>query len=430
MQGKWCMSSKELDRIKVINELAKGLMKQGQAALQLGLSVRQIKRLLKKFRAFGDLGLLKQPKMSKTPRSYDETFKQKALAIIQEHYSDFGPTLATEKLAERHGIVIATETARQWMIGQGIHRPKQRQYRKVHNIRARRPCYGEMIQIDGSDHDWFEGRAERCTLLVFIDDATSQIQHLRFVESESTSDYMRATWDYLVRYGKPISFYSDKHSVFSVNAKEAESGTGLTQFSRALEALEIELILAHSPQAKGRVERCNRTLQDRLVKEMRLLNICSIEQANAVADTLRLKHNVQFAQPPLSPLDAHRALEPHELAQLPLHFSIQTTRKVSKRLTIQYKQKTYQLHFPSSGYRLQQKGITICEMLDGSLQLLYEGEPLSYEVFDKGQRILAVLDSKQIDIHFQEKKHKPAPNHPWRQFHLPGSNPTEQRSHL
>lgn len=430
MQEKWCMSSKELDRVKIINELAKGLIKQGQAALHLGLSVRQIKRLLKKFRTFGDLGLLKQHKMGKTPHSYDETFKQKALALIQEHYGDFGPTLATEKLAERHGIVIATETTRQWMIGQGIHQPKQRRHHKVHNLRARRPCYGEMVQIDGSDHDWFEGRGERCTLLVFIDDATSQILHLRFVESESTAGYMRATWDYIVQYGKPISFYSDKHSVFNINAKEAESGIGFTQFSRALAALEIELILAHSPQAKGRVERCNRTLQNRLIKEMRLLNICSMEQANAVVDSLRVKHNQQFAHPPLSPINAHRTLEPHELAQLPLHFSIQTTRQVSKRLTIQYQNKTYQLHFPSSGYRLQQKGITVCEMLDGTLQLLYENKTIPYTVFDKGQYVSTVLDSKQIDIHFQKKRHKPATNHPWRQFHLPGRNPTEHRSRL
>lgn len=416
------MSSKELDRIKTIGELAKGFLKQGEAALQLGLSVRQIKRLLKKFREFSDLGLIKQPRSNKAPRSYNPIFQQKVLGLLRENYPDFGPTLAREKLLQCHNIKLSIETVRQWMTAQGLHRPKERKERKVHPLRARRPCYGELVQIDGSEHDWFEGRAERCTLLVFIDDATSQIQYCRFVGAETTRDYMQATWEYILRYGKPSALYSDKHSVFSINAKDPVSGTGLTQFSRALKALEIEPILAHSPQAKGRVERCNRTLQDRLVKEMRLLNISSIEQANAMLDDFRMQHNAQFAKAPLSSLDAHRALMPHEVAQLPLHFSIQTQRKVSKRLTIQYKQKVYQLQFPSSGYRLQQKGITVCERLDGTIQLLYENKPIPYEAFENGQQIITTLGSKEINIYFSNKKDlTPFAHHPWHRIPLPSN---------
>jgi hypothetical protein len=201
--------------------------------------------------------------------------------IIRERYSDFGPTLAAEKLAELHGIDLARETVRQWMLAAGLWKDRRARLRPVHQPRYRRDCVGELVQIDGSEHWWFEGRGPQCTLLVYIDDATSRLMHLQFVESESTFDYFAATRAYLERHGKPVAFYSDKHGVFRVNKKDAVGGDGMTQFGRALHALNIDIICANSSQAKGRVERANGTLQDRLVKEMRLCGIDTIAAGNA-----------------------------------------------------------------------------------------------------------------------------------------------------
>src|SRR3954462_10566516 len=214
-------------------------------------------------------------------RSYPAALRTETLGVITANYADFGPTLACEKLAERHGIHLGVETVRQWMRADGLWRDRRQRLKPVHQPRYRRDCVGELVQIDGSEHWWFEDRGPPCTLLVFVDDATSRLMPLRFVPPESTFDYCEATRAYLQRHGKPVAFYSDKHSVFRVNRKDAASGDGMTQFGRALDQLNIDIICANAPQAKGRVERANGTLQDRLVKEMRLAGISTIEAGNA-----------------------------------------------------------------------------------------------------------------------------------------------------
>jgi hypothetical protein len=195
-------------------------------------------------------------------RRKPETFRAKVLAIIRERYWDFGPTLASEKLAEQHGLTIGRETLRQWMIADGLWLDRKQRRNRVHQPRHRRECIGELVQIDGCEHWWFEDRGPQCTLLVFVDDATGRLMHLQFVESESTFAYFHAARAYLGAWGKPVAFYSDKHGVFRVNHQGALGGDGMTQFGRALDALNIEIICANSSQAEGRVERAHKTLQD------------------------------------------------------------------------------------------------------------------------------------------------------------------------
>ena len=267
------MSRTEIDRMSVLQDLAASRIKVAEAATLMRLGRRQVFRLAKAYSQQGAEALVSRRRGRPSNRCYPSALRTAAIGIIRERYSDFGPTLAAEKLAELHDIHLARETVRQWMITAGLWKDRRARLKAVHQPRYRRDCLGELIQIDGSDHWWFEGRGPRCTLLVYIDDATSRLMHLQFVESESTFDYFAATRAYLERYGKPVAFYSDKHGVFRVNKKDAIGGDGMTQFGRALHALNIDIICANSSQAKGRVERANGTLQDRLVKEMRLSGI-------------------------------------------------------------------------------------------------------------------------------------------------------------
>src|SRR5205085_10363476 len=225
-------------------------------------------------------------------------------------YYDFGPTLAHEKLIAVHGLRLAVESVRQLLITEGLWRMRRARKVVIHQLRERRARVGELIQIDGSPHDWFEGRAEKCTLLVMVDDATSRLMHMQFVECETTFNYFEAVRAYIALHGKPGAFYSDKFSVFRVNIPNALTGTGLTQFGRAMKELGVELICAHSPQAKGRVERANQTLQDRLVKELRLRSISSVGAANAYLPEFIADFNSRFAVEPRSKQDAHQPLEP------------------------------------------------------------------------------------------------------------------------
>ncbi len=258
------MSDKELARFEVLRDLDHERLTAQAAADILGLSRRQALRLFKAYRTCGVDGLISKQRGRPSNRRKPDDVRVEALAIIRERYADFGPTLAAEKLRELHDICLGRETVRLWMAEAGIWATRKKRRSKVYQPRYRRDCVGELIQIDGSEHRWFEDRGPMCTLLVFIDDATSRLMHLQFVETESTFSYFAATKAYLEAHGKPVAFYSDKHSVFRV-AKPGVTGDGMTQFGRALNRLKIE-ICANSSQAKGRVERANKTLQDRLVE--------------------------------------------------------------------------------------------------------------------------------------------------------------------
>jgi len=250
--------------------------RQARAAELLGVGVRQVKRLVRRHRSEGDASVISRRRGRPSNNRLDPAKVAAIEAALRTRYADFGATLASEKLAEIEGVWASKETVRQIQIRLGLWRPKRRRARKIFQVRERRPRFGELIQIDGSPHDWLEGRGPRCSLIVFIDDATGRLNHLRFAPAETTRAYLEALEAHVLAHGLPLAFYSDRHGIFRVNAKEAQGGDGFTEFGRVVERLRIELIHATTPQAKGRVERANQTLQDRLIKEMRLAGVASI----------------------------------------------------------------------------------------------------------------------------------------------------------
>lgn len=391
------MSSKELDRVSIFKLLHAKQTTQNIAAKHLGISVRQVRRLYKAYLERGAKGLISKKRGKKGNRKFPISFQEQCISFIKEVYYDYGPTLAAEKLQEYNGLKISKETARQWMINAGIWNAKYTQAARVHQPRYRRPYYGELIQIDGSIHNWFEERGPKCVLLVFIDDATSMVQKLLFVEAETTFGYLRILKDYLKTYGKPKAFYSDKHVVFKVNIPEAKSGSGFTQFGRVLNELGIESIFANSPQAKGRFERCNGTLQDRLVKELRYRKISDIVTANQFLESFQKDFNLRFAKVPENIINVHRTLEERETCQLETLFTIQTPHKVTKNLIVRHKNAIYKLIAPGTNRRLRQAGVLVCEDEFGKITILYNNRSLDYEVHKERIHEGQILSRKELE---------------------------------
>jgi transposase len=354
------MSQKEVTRLEIIQQIQSGQLSQLEGAKRLKLSTRQVRRLQKSYEKTGAKSLVSKKRNKVSNNQLSPEVVKSALELLQTTYKGFGPTLAHEKLIEIHGLKLSIESLRRLMTENQLWRPKQRKQISHHQLRVRRPCFGELVQIDGSPHDWFEGRRDKCCLIVFVDDATSQLLQLHFVEEECTEGYFEATESYIKRHGRPIAFYSDKHNIFRVNIAEAEKSSGETQFSRALRELDIELICANSPQAKGRVERANRTLQDRLIKELRLRNISTLEAANAYLPTFMKDHNSRFAIQPVHSNNAHRPSLPNQEA-LNLIFSFQTVRTLSKNLEISYNNIIYQIQTQSKSYAMRKAKVTVCE---------------------------------------------------------------------
>src|SRR6202041_963254 len=328
------MSDRELTRLRVMIDLADERLTVDAAATLMGLGRRQIYRLRRIFSADGPAGLASRKRGRPSNRKRGETFRATVLSLVREHYVDFGPTLAAEKLSARHGLRIGVETLRQWMMAEGLWVDRRHKLPFPHQPRRRRECLGELVQIDGSEHAWFEDRGAPCTLLAFVDDATSRLMQLRFVTSESAFDYFRATRAYLEEHGKPVAFYSDKHGIFRVNSKDAIGGEGITQFGRALSALNIDIICANSPQAKGRVERMFGTLRDRMVKELRLTGISSIAAANAWLPGFIAAYNTRFGRDPANAKDLHRPLAPAD--DLDEILAWREERTVTRNLTLHY----------------------------------------------------------------------------------------------
>src|SRR5437868_3764452 len=263
------MSKQEFSRLEVLLRVQSGRLRVTDACVLIGLQRRQVFRLLRGLKQDGATSLLSKRRGKPSNHRLPAEVRTLALSIVRERYPDFGPTLAAEKLAEHHSCSVSRETLRGWMIADGLWQDRRHRLPAPHQPRRRRDCLGELVQIDGSEHAWFEDRGPPCTLLAFVDDATSRLMQLRFVASESAFDYFRTTRAYLEEHGKPVALYSDKHGIFRVNSKEAVGGDGVTQFGRALLALNIDIICANSPQAKGRIERAFGTLQDRMVKSLR-----------------------------------------------------------------------------------------------------------------------------------------------------------------
>jgi transposase len=413
--GDIVMSQKEILRHEIIISLGKKILKQEAAAKKLGISVRQVKRLYRKYKSSGVTGLISKRRGKRSNNKISEEIKKQALSLVLTNYADFGPTLAMEKLQQNHGINVSKETLRKWMIGEKIWAGKKRKRLVPHQLRERRPRFGELVQIDGSPHDWFEGRAEPCCLLVFIDDATSKILQLLFVPVESTAGYFRAARQYIEKHGVPLAFYSDKHSIFRINMPEGMFD-GETQFQRVARELGIELICANSPQAKGRVERANGILQDRLVKELRLLGISDIETANTYLPEFVKQYNEKFAKEPKDVTDMHRRLN-KSAQELDIIFSEQHKRKLSKNLECSFKNKIYQIQISGYGYSLRNATVTICENTGGVVHLLCMGKERAYKCYEKSKRPPEIVDTKHLNRKVDNfVKWKPAPNHPWRQY--------------
>ena len=339
--------------------------------------------------------------------------KDQAVSLIFENYIDFGPTFAHEKLQEKHSLNLSISTVRNLMILNNIWKPNNKRKKRVYQLRERRSSAGELIQIDGSPHDWFEGRSKKCTLLAYIDDATGRLMELKFVPSESTWDYMDTTKNYLKNHGRPLAFYSDKHSVFRIN-RETLSRDLLTQYGRALKQLEITLICANSPQAKGRVERVFKTLQDRLPKELRLKNISTIEDANEFLKIFIEDYNKRFSREAKSPINAHRTLDDFDLNRI---FTLQQTRYLSKNLILQYKNTIYQIKTNRPEYALRKRPVTVLEKRSGEIIIEYKGRKLKHSIYLEQPYQGEVIPSKLLNDTLDKIKHKkyrPPRNHPWK----------------
>jgi transposase len=393
----WVMMSKrDLQRIEVLTEVLAGRRTTESAAAVLGVSTRQVQRLLNRYRDGGGGALVHQARGRASNYQLSAGLREYTVELVRQNYRDFGPTLAAEVLLERHGVEVSRETLRKWMVEAGLWLSRK-QRRTFHQPRLRRESYGELVQIDGSEHRWFENRGEPCTLLVFIDDATSRLMQLRFVPSESTASYFDALQGYLQAHGCPVAFYSDKHSIFRVNRPEAKGGQGMTQFGRALAELNIEIICANSSQAKGRVERANRTLQDRLVKELRLTGISGIETGNAFLPGFVMRYNERFAVRAASSTNMHRPLllQPQKLNDILCH---REQRYVGAQLTFHYARKQIILERTAISEKLAAHYVELYDFPDRPLEVRWKQHVLPYRVFSKDQRVshTAIVENKRL----------------------------------
>lgn len=403
------MSAKELNRLEVMQRLVEKQMSQREAGTLLQLSTRQIKRLLRAYRRRGAAGLVSKHRGRKSNNRLSADVKKRALNLLKTKYKGFGPTLAHEKLVEKEKLKLSDESVRKLMIAEDLWKPRKAKKVEIHQLRERRACFGELIQIDGSPHDWFEGRAPACVLLVFIDDATGNLVQLLFVEQESFFSYCQAAEGYFRQSGKPVAFYSDRHGIFRVNVPSRGSGEALTQFGRAMQELDIQIICANSPQAKGRVERVIQTLQDRLPKEMRLRGIANLIDGNAYLPEFIQDFNQRFAVEPRSSVDAHRPLTAKEdLARI---LTWQETRTLSKNLTLQFEKVVYQLQTQRPAYALRNAQVTVCVNAQEDMTILYKGKALPYSIYKQQTKQAEIVSTQQLNHVLPPK---PAPDHPWR----------------
>jgi hypothetical protein len=390
------MSERELQRIHVLSEVMSRGRTVASASAVLALSTRQVHRLLKAYRLGGAGSLAHKARGQPSNNRIGEDVRNRAVQLVRAHYPDFGPTLAAEMLAERHELKVSRETLRGWMAEAGLWLSRK-QRRSFHQPRLRREALGELVQIDGSEHRWFEDRADPCTLLVFIDDASGRLMQLRFVASESAFAYFEALQGYLEAHGCPVAFYSDRHSIFRTTRKDAKGGQGMTQFGRALAELNIEILCANSSQAKGRVERVNRTLQDRLVKELRMTGISSIQAGNAFLLGFMARFNARFAVAPARSDDLHRPLNiPPE--RLRMILCRREQRYVSQQLTLSYDRLRIMLERNEVTIGLAGKYVDTYAFADGGLEVRWQGLSLPYRAFDKDQRVshAAIVENKRL----------------------------------
>jgi Helix-turn-helix domain len=411
------MSQRERDVLKVMQGVLDGKRTQADAARLLHRSVRQLRRLQRKLETGGDEALVHGLRGRPSNHRADADLRRQVLRAYRQSYRDFGPTLAREKLAA-DGLAVGVETLRRWLLAEGLW--ERRRHRDPHRSRRpRRACFGELVQMDGSIHDWLEGRGETVVLIAMIDDATSRIA-AQFYPAGTVEAHLDLLGTWLRRYGRPMAVYTDRHSIFEPQDKGKALPDGVTQFGRALAELDVELIRAHSPQAKGRVERLFGTLQDRWVKELRLAKVTAIDQANDLLERLVPEHNRRFARPPHRAVDQHRPLGPgHRLESI---LSVQAERVVSNDYVVRFENRYYQLLPPV--YPGERGGRVVLERrLDGGLAIRFAGHYLAYrELADEpGGRLgspAAPADRPPTAPMRSQgpstTKYRPAANHPWR----------------
>ena len=419
------MTSKELRRIQTLQRVRDGYLTQAAAAAELGLCERQVRRLAKAVARDGPTAVASKRRGKAPSNRISEERAQDILARYRAEYHDFGPTLFCEMLAQRHGMHVSREWVRRLLIANDLWRAKKRK-RSTHPPRERRPMFGELVQIDGSPHDWFEGRAEKCTLLLDIDDATSKVCSARFEPTETTDGYFRLLRSHIERFGRFGAAYADKHSIFRYSGQSDDPNI-TTQLHRALTELDIELICANSPQAKGRVERANRTFQDRLTKAMRLADVSSVEAGNDFLPAFVVAHNTQFAIEPAEQHDAHRSARAFDLNAI---LCRREERVVTKNLTFQLDDTIYAL---IDAYSKRQcvagARIDIRIATDGSLRAFHNQHELCVERRGVLSRNATIVGSKDLNAHLDrripspQRAHTPAANHPWRTYRLQAPQP-------
>ena len=409
------MSNKELSKYKVINNLINKQINGTEASKQLNLTVRQIKNLKVKVIKDGVKGLIHGNRGKRGNRKMKDYLLEKAVSCLKERYYDFGPKFACEKLSANHNIKLSKEKVRQIMIGEQLWKARARKTNKEYRSwRPRKEQEGEMIQFDGSYHKWFEDRAGEYCLLAAIDDATGKITDLVFDHNEGVIPVFKFWKAYLEKRGKPIQIYLDKFSTYKINHKSAIDNKDLiTQFERANKDLGIRMIRANSPQAKGRIERLFRTLQDRLVKELRLVNISDIPAANRfVKEKFIPEYNKMFAVIPQKKGDLHRELNNNDKINMDRIFSIQDTRIVNNDFTISFKNKWLQLDQTQPVLVLKKSKVLVEERIDGSIFLSLRDKYLNFK--ELPERPKKIIDIKLPALASTIPSWKPPIDHPWR----------------
>ena len=400
---------KELKRLHVIHKVIEGVLSQKEASELISLSDRQIRRIVARIREEGDGGIIHKSRGKPSKRRLPHKLKEKIIDLYRTTYTGFGPTLFTEKLEEREGITISDETVRTWLIEEGEWK-KHRKQKPHHQWRARKDYYGEMIQMDGSHHDWFEGRGPKCVFMGYIDDATGRV-YGRFYDYEGTIPAMDSFKRYIKKHGIPMSVYLDKHSTYKSPAEptwedELNGVEPLSQFGRAMHELGVELIHANSPQAKGRVERLFNTLQDRMVKEMRLKGISTIQEANRFLVYYLPVYNRRFAIEPNTRENLHVKAGKVDLDTI---LCIKTQRTVRNDHVIQHDTKLYQIE-----NRMKLEKVVVEDRVDGTMRIRHGKLALSFHEIEKRPE-----KKKKEEPPFKLRKtHKPSPDHPWRKSML------------
>ncbi len=410
------MTPKELSKYEVIKQLIAKKINGAEASKQLGLSVRHTKRIKAKVKQYGVRGIIHSHRGNSSNRKMSEEKIQGIKQIVESKYQDFGPTLAQEKLEENHSLRIGKETLRLLMIDWELWTPKPRRKNKEYRSwRQRKERFGEMEQFDGSYHNWFEDRGKPCCLLASIDDAEGKITGLRFVHWEGVKPGFIFWKRYFRVHGKPLSIYLDKHSTYKQNQKSVfDDPQALTQFQRAMETdLNIEIIHAYSPQAKGRVERLFGTLQDRLIKELRLAGISTIEEANRFAEKVFIpKFNSRFAVKPQKRGNLHKPLTKWEKDNLDKIFSVQIKRTITNDFTLRHQNKWYQLGPIQPTLVLKRDKVLMEERIDGTMFISLRGKYLNHTVLPK--RPEKINQTKVIALTKTKPSWKPPADHPWR----------------